>query len=107
MYLWSMLLLMASCSVVICEILHNSSTLVYFPVCCAYINDVVSHRYYFPTYEDDNLLCVLDVDDDETSEVQPEEGNHNKETVVIAEDVSVHDSILAQSDVRMKIIMSW
>ncbi|KAI0221928.1 zinc finger protein 277 [Lamellibrachia satsuma] len=63
-------------------------------------------QYYFPTYEDDNLLCVLDVDDDENCETRPQESDHNRETVVIAEDVPVHDSILAQKDIRMKIIMS-
>jgi len=94
---------MPSCSVVRCvEFVTIHAVSSTFP----YVNDVFSRRYYFPTYEDDNLLCVLDVDDDDNSEGRPVEGDRNKETVVIAEDVLVHDSILAQKDVRMKIIMS-
>lgn len=41
-------------------------------------------RYYFPTYENDALLCTLsDSDEDEGGKV-----NHGEDVPVIAEDIS-------------------
>lgn len=41
-------------------------------------------RYYFPTYENDALLCTLsDSDEDEGDQV-----NHGEDVPVIAEDIS-------------------
>lgn len=53
-------------------------------------------RYFFPTYENDNLLCQLD--DDEEDEVA---GGRNQ---VIAEDLPSLNTILAQESVRKDIL---
>lgn len=53
-------------------------------------------QYFFPTYENDNLLCQLD--DDEEDEVA---GGRNQ---VIAEDLPSLNTILAQESVRKDIL---
>ncbi len=44
-------------------------------------------RYFFPTYENDNLLCALE--DEETEE----DGSVMEASVVIAEDLPMEDAI--------------
>lgn len=53
-------------------------------------------RYYFPTYENDNLLSQLEDDDDSS-------GNHGNENV-IAEDTPVINTILAEENLRNEIL---
>lgn len=56
-------------------------------------------RYFFPTYEDDNLLCQLEDEDDAA-------GYHGNE-VVIAEDAPVLQTILSEEKLRKEILTSW
>lgn len=49
-------------------------------------------QYLFPTYENDNLLCVLE-------DVTPQE-----EVPVIAEDIDVKDSILFEEEFRNSLL---
>lgn len=61
--------------------------------------DMFFHRYYFPTYENDALLCTLsDSDADEDQET-----NHSLDVPVIAEDVSDLRE-LRQSSVLRKLL---
>jgi len=53
-------------------------------------------QYYFPTYENDNLLFGLEDPDTE--------GNTDKVPTVLAEDISVEDSILAKEEVRRELV---
>lgn len=53
-------------------------------------------RYYFPTYENDNLLSQLEDDDDSSGNL----GNEN----VIAEDTPVINTILAEENLRNEIL---
>ncbi|KAL4226433.1 hypothetical protein ACF0H5_014416 [Mactra antiquata] len=53
-------------------------------------------QYYFPTYENDNLLCQLEDEDD---------GCHGNENV-IAEDNPVLDTILSEETIRKEILTS-
>ena len=53
-------------------------------------------RYYFPTYENDNLLCQLEDEEDFDSC----HGNEN----VIAEDAPVIDTILSEENLRKEIL---
>ena len=75
------------------------------------LSEAVLHlfRYYFPTYENDNLLCGLEDDNEEDEEeatkveVDSNRGVRRRTTstevdLVIAEDIPVKDSILKDSD---------
>jgi len=60
-----------------------------------YCSAVCCCRYFFPTYENDNLLCQLDDDD----------GNHGSEDV-IGEDMLTPDTILAEGALRRELLQS-
>ncbi|XP_053174879.1 zinc finger protein 277 [Scomber japonicus] len=45
-------------------------------------------QYYFPTYENDALLCTLSDSDDDGDDGRSHEPNHGEEIPVIAEDIS-------------------
>ncbi|XP_052779243.1 zinc finger protein 277-like [Mya arenaria] len=55
-------------------------------------------QYFFPTYENDNLLCQLE--DDEAC------GSHGNETV-IAEDTPTLSSVLAEEGLRQEILRNY
>ena len=65
-------------------------------------------RYFFPTYENDSLLCGLDPGgdiDDTGGDTQTDSGICDT-SLVIAEDIPVSDTILQEESVRRDIIMS-
>ncbi|KAL3852351.1 hypothetical protein ACJMK2_016006 [Sinanodonta woodiana] len=62
-------------------------------------------QYFFPTYENDNLLCQLDFEDDNS----PEDENsiqRNPEVPVLAEVRAIPETILSEERLRKEIIMS-
>jgi len=86
----------------------ESLQLLYSDWCIVYMNDIVLIvlfivfsicRYFFPTYENDNLLCQLEDEDDAGS-------NHGNE-VVIAEDTPAIQTILSAEKLRRELLMSW
>ncbi|XP_052251294.1 zinc finger protein 277-like isoform X2 [Dreissena polymorpha] len=56
-------------------------------------------QYFFPTYENDNLLCQLDADEDDVT------GHHDYEHV-IAEDTPTLDTILREESLQREILQS-
>ncbi|XP_046355898.2 zinc finger protein 277-like [Haliotis rufescens] len=58
-------------------------------------------QYYFPTYENDNLLCQLDDDDSDDRSCSTDDG-----APVIAEDIPVKDTILTDEHLRQEILWS-
>jgi len=65
-------------------------------------------RYFFPTYENDNLLCQLEDNNEEDDEVRTD-GSHvvccHGNVTVIAEDVpKVDQTILSEESVRIDIL---
>lgn len=67
-------------------------------------------QYFFPTYENDNLLCQIEDDDDDDNDQQIiQDGStvscHGNVTV-IAEDNPVEDTILTDERLRREIMMS-
>lgn len=65
-------------------------------------------RYFFPTYENDNLLCQLE-DNSDTDDEQFQDGavsGCHGNISVIAEDNPVTESILAKESVRKEILSS-
>ena len=61
---------------------------------------LVIFRYYFPTYEDDNLLCGLD---DVTTDTPPMD---DTESFVIAEDIPDKQTLLKESSVLSELVLS-
>ena len=57
-------------------------------------------RYYFPTYEDDNLLCGLDDEATTAPSVSETEG------LVIAEDMPDKEALLKESSVLSELVLS-
>ena len=58
---------------------------------CIYFIFFLYFRYFFPTYENDSLLCALDEDEDE----EESDATRNTSTPIIAEDTPISkDSIL-------------
>jgi len=51
-------------------------------------------EYFFPTYENDNLLCALDIDDDSEADV----------SAVIAEDLKLDDAIKCRDEFLQEIM---
>lgn len=75
---------------------------------------LIYFRYFFPTYEDDNLLCSLedaasdDITDDVTSLSSDVSTMSMNEAVVVAEDLPVTDSILrGHPELTQELISSW
>lgn len=64
-------------------------------------------RYFFPTYENDNLLCQLEDNSDTDEQFQDGDlsGCHGNISV-IAEDNPVTESILAEESIRKEILSS-
>lgn len=58
-------------------------------------------QYFFPTYENDNLLCQLD----DTDDLDPS-GSHSNQVNVIAEDLPHIDTILTEEGLRREILSS-
>jgi hypothetical protein len=58
-------------------------------------------RYFFPTYEDDNLLCSLD----DVEEAEGAEGV-SKDAVVVAEDLPLTYSILSDPELTRELVSS-
>ena len=86
--------------------LHLSSTLT---LANLNLERLYFHRYFFPTYENDNLLCALEDEDDEeenddeddTSPVAPrirKRTTSSEVDLVIAEDLPFKDSVLKNPD---------
>jgi hypothetical protein len=66
------------------------------------------HRYFFPTYENDNLLCQIEDDDDNDEQIIQDDSTvscHGNVTV-IAEDNLVEETILTDARLRREIMMS-
>ena len=61
------------------------------------------HRYFFPTYENDNLLCTLDDDEDDD---ESGTGSAAEMTEVIAEDLPVQEA-LERRDELIHDLMNW
>lgn len=63
-------------------------------------------QYFFPTYENDNLLCHIE-DDDSDQQIKADGTvcSHSNVTV-IAEDIPVEETILLDENLRKEIIMS-
>ena len=81
---------------------HYKLTIWHYLWLCNYLH--VYSRYYFPTYENDNLLCQLEDDIED-----PGGGltDHHGNAIVIAEDNPVIDTILSEDSVRQDILASW
>ena len=67
------------------------------------------YRYYFPTYENDSLLCILGESEEGGAGAPPDkvtECNLDTKGVVIAEDVPSHllSSILHQESLREQLL---
>lgn len=59
------------------------------------------YRYFFPTYENDNLLCQLEDDD---NDVEDDTEGASGRSQVIAEDLPYLNTILAHESVRKEIL---
>ena len=62
----------------------------------------ILYRYFFPTYENDNLLYALGDEDVTEDEATGNQGDN----VVIAEDISFDDSLLKNQDVLQELMTS-
>ena len=60
---------------------------------------IFNFRYYFPTYENDNLLCQLD-DDDDDDDVSESRGG----VAIIAEESNITNTILSDKTLRQELL---
>ena len=61
---------------------------------------IFNFRYYFPTYENDNLLCQLD-DDDDDDDVSESRGG----VAIIAEETNITNTILSDKNTQTRIVI--
>ena len=63
-------------------------------------------RYFFPTYENDNLLCQLEDDDNDQEVSRDGSTSCHGNVTVIAEDNPVEETILTDERLRRELLMS-
>ena len=61
-------------------------------------------RYFFPTYEDDPLLCGLDDSSDDSESDRSSSAAMSMENVVVPEEILLQDSVLRDDSVLRELI---